>query len=128
IIMEKLEGLIAAPFTPIKEDGSLNTTVVSDYYQHLKRNDLIGAFIVSSTGEAVSQTIAEKKEMIDAWADATSEDDDFKVMALVAGTSIKEGIELAKYSQNAGLYGVALTAPFYFKPANVKQLAACCIE
>src|SRR5699024_2888950 len=74
------------------------------------------------------QTIAEKKEMIDAWADATSEDDDFKVMALVAGTSIKEGIELAKYSQNAGLYGVALTAPFYFKPANVKQLAACCIE
>jgi len=126
--MEKLEGLIAAPFTPMNEDGSLNTTVVSDYYQLLKRNGVIGAFIIGSTGEGVSQTIAEKKEMIDAWADATSEDDDFKVMALVAGTSIKEGIELAKYSQNAGLYGVALTAPFYFKPANVKQLAACCIE
>src|SRR5690625_990269 len=126
--MEKLEGLIAAPFTPMNEDGSLNTAAVSDYYQLLKRNGVIGAFIIGSTGEGVSQTIEEKKAMIDAWAEVTREDNDFKVMALVAGTSIKEGIELAQYSQNAGLYGVALTAPFYFKPANVKQLAACCIE
>jgi len=126
--MEKLEGLIAAPFTPMNEDGSLNTAAVSDYYQLLKRNGVIGAFIIGSTGEGVSQTIEEKKAMIDAWAEASRTDDDFKVMALVAGTSIKEGIELAQYSQNAGLYGVALTAPFYFKPANVKQLAACCIE
>src|SRR5690625_2125613 len=126
--MEKLEGLIAAPFTPMNEDGSLNTAAVSDYYQLLKRNGVVGAFIIGSTGEGVSQTIEEKKQMITAWAKATKGDADFKVIALVAGTSIEEGKELAQFSKQAGIYGVSLTAPFYFKPADVKQLVACCIE
>ncbi len=126
--MQKLEGLIAAPFTPMKEDGRLHLQAVPEYYQLLKRNGVIGAFIIGSTGEGVSLTLEEKKQMITAWAEATKEDADFRVMALVAGTSMREGKELAQYSKDAGLYGVALTAPYYFKPANVQQLAACCME
>lgn len=123
----KLKGLIAAPFTPMKEDGSLQLEKIADYYALLKRNNVIGAFINGSTGEGVSQTIEERKQVVGAWADATKGDRDFKVMTLTGGTSIAESIELAEYAKDAGLYGVALTAPFYFKPADVKQLAACCI-
>ncbi len=126
--IEKLEGLIAAPFTPMEEDGSLNIGLIPAYYALLKRNKVIGAFINGSTGEGVSQTMAEKKSLIDAWAEATQGDRSFKVITLTGGTCIAEAVELASYAAAAGIYGVAMTAPFYFKPADVKQLAACCIR
>lgn len=126
--MNKLEGLIAAPFTPMKENGDLNTDVIQDYYKLLKRNGVIGAFINGSTGEGVAQTVGEKMSVIDAWAEATKDDDVFKVITLTGGTSIREAKQLAHYARQTGIYGVALTAPYYFKPANVQQLAACCIE
>lgn len=124
--MNKLEGLIAAPFTPMKANGDLNVDVIPGYYQMLKRNGVIGAFINGSTGEGVSQTVEERKQVVKAWATASKGDPGFKVITLTGGTCMREAMDLADYAKNAGIYGVALTAPYYFKPANVKQLAACC--
>jgi N-acetylneuraminate lyase len=124
--IKKLQGLIAAPFTPMHGDGSINIALVPDYYQFLKSNGNTGAFICGSTGEGVSMTNEEKKAVALAWADATKGDNDFKVMLLVGGTSINDCIDLAKYALKIGLYAVSFTAPFYFKPADVQTLAACC--
>lgn len=125
---EHLQGLIAAPFTPMQNDGSLNTSLIPEYYQMLKTNKVTGAFICGSTGEGVSMIFDEKKLMIQAWADVTKNDKDFKVMTLLGGTCIADCKELALYAQEQGLYGVSFTAPFYFKPANAEMLAACCKE
>jgi len=124
--IQHLQGLIAAPFTPMKNDGTLNTSVVPSYYEMLAANNVSGAFICGSTGEGVSLSIQEKKEVIKAWADCTKGDPEFKVMALVGGTCIADCIALSKYAQQEGLYAVSFTAPFYFKPADVEALAACC--
>jgi len=123
-----LQGLIAAPFTPMKKDGSVNPDSIPEYYHFLKHNKVTGAFICGSTGEGVSMTSEEKKSVIKAWGDATKGDKDFQVMTLVGGTSIADGKDIARYAQQCGLYGVSFTAPFYFKPANVEMLAACCKE
>ncbi len=122
-----LEGLIAAPFTPMNADGSVNLKIIGDYYALLKRNKVSGAFINGSTGEGVSQTMEEKKSVCKAWADATK-GQNFPVITLTGGTCIQDSIELAQYAQKVGLYGLALTAPYYFKPADIKQLAQCCVE
>lgn len=126
--MQHLQGLIAAPFTPMDKNGGLNLPLIPEYYQFLKYNKVTGAFIIGSTGEGVSMSLNEKKAAIKAWADATREDKDFKVMALLGGTSLTDCKELAIYAQQAGLYGVSFTAPFYFKPADAATLAACCKE
>jgi N-acetylneuraminate lyase len=126
--IQHLQGLIAAPFTPMKPDGSLNVEIIPEYYRFLKHNKVTGAFICGSTGEGVSMTSVEKKSVIKAWGDATKGDKDFQVMTLVGGTSIEDGKDNARYAQQCGLYGVSFTAPFYFKPANVEMLAACCKE
>ena len=123
-----LQGLIAAPFTPMKLDGSLNVKIIPEYYRFLKHNKVTGAFICGSTGEGVSMTSEEKKSVIKAWGDATKGEKDFQVMTLVGGTSIEDGKDIARYAQQCGLYGVSFTAPFYFKPANVEMLAVCCKE
>lgn len=126
MIIKHLQGLIAAPFTPMDKNGELNLKLIPEYYQFLKHNKVTGAFICGSTGEGVSMTFNEKKLTIKAWADATKNDKDFKVMTLLGGTCIADCIDLAKYAQNEGLYAVSFTAPFYFKPANAAALADCC--
>ncbi|HET7115474.1 MAG TPA: dihydrodipicolinate synthase family protein, partial [Hanamia sp.] len=114
------------PFTPMDKNGELNLKLIPQYYQFLKHNKVTGAFICGSTGEGVSMTFNEKKLTIKAWADATKNDKDFKVMTLLGGTCISDCIDLAKYAQQLGLYAVSFTAPFYFKPANAAALADCC--
>lgn len=124
--IKHLEGLIAAPFTPMNKDGSLHPGMIREYYEMLVSNKVTGAFICGSTGEGVSLTMNEKKEVAEAWATAAQENPEFKIITLVGGTCISDCIELARHAQKTGLYAVAFTAPFYFKPADVKQLAACC--
>ncbi len=125
---EKLEGLIAAPFTPMNKNGELNLSVIPQYYDFLKRNKVIGAFINGSTGEGVSQTKDEKKKVAEAWAEVTRSDKDFKVINLVGGTSLADCKEMARHTQDTGLYAVSFTAPFYFKPGSAQALADCCAE
>ncbi len=126
--IKHLQGLIAAPFTPMHEDGSIHPEAIAAYYRFLKQNEIAGAFICGSTGEGVSLTADEKKLVIRAWADATRGDEDFKVMALVGGTSVEECKNIARFAREQGLYAVSFTAPFYFKPNNVEALALCCQE
>ncbi|WGQ10278.1 dihydrodipicolinate synthase family protein [Pedobacter gandavensis] len=126
--IQHLQGLIAAPFTPMNENGQLNVALIPSYYQFLKANKVTGAFICGSTGEGVSLTNPEKKEVAKAWADCTRGDKDFKVMMFLGGTSIADCKDLALYSKEIGLYAISFTAPFYFKPANVEVLATICAE
>lgn len=127
-MVKKLEGLVAAPFTPMNEDGSLNLSLIPAYYRFLKSNGVTGAFICGSTGEGVSLSTAEKKAVAEAWASCTQSDPGFKVMTLLGGTSLTDCIELAQHARSIGLYAVSFTAPFYFKPASVDMLAACCAQ
>jgi N-acetylneuraminate lyase len=64
----------------------------------------------------------------EAWAACTGSDGAFKVMTLLGGTSVVECQDLARHAQRIGLYGVSMTAPFYFKPADASMLARVCIE
>ncbi len=124
----KLEGLIAAPFTPFHTNGGLNLEAIPKYYQFLKKNGVTGAFICGSTGEGVSLTKEEKMEVAAAWGKATAQDADFKVMTLLGGTCLADCKSLAKHAHEVGLYGVSFTAPSYFKPGNVAVLAEMCAE
>ncbi|TKK71035.1 dihydrodipicolinate synthetase [Ilyomonas limi] len=123
---EHLSGLIAAPFTPMHPDGSINYDIIPDYYHLLKENKNTGAFICGSTGEGVSLTFTEKKAVVQAWADCIKKEDNFKLITLVGGNCIEECIELAQHAAHAGVYAIAFTSPSYFKPASVEMLAAMC--
>jgi len=125
---QQLHGLIAAPFTPMLGDGSLNLELIPAYYEMLKANKVTGAFICGSTGEGVSLSMEERKAVAEAWASCTKNDSDFTVMTLLGGTSLADCKELALHAREVGLEAVSFTAPYYFKPANVEILAQCCEE
>jgi len=125
--IQHMHGLIAAPFTPMKSDGSLNLSVVPGYYETLKANGVSGAFICGSTGEGVSLTSQEKRQVVEAWVSAARGDSDFKIITLLGGTSVSECVDLAQHARGVGVHAVAITAPFYFKPPSVEALAEICM-
>jgi len=125
---KNIQGLISAPFTPFDSEGNINLTVIPAYYNLLKSNKVTGAFICGSTGEGVSLTFSEKVEVMKAWASLTKHDADFALIMFLGGTNIKECQELAKIAEQEGVDAISFTSPYYFKPANVKQLAQCCKE
>lgn len=124
--IQKTFGLMAAPFTPMKADGSINPDVIPDYYRYLKDQKVVGAFICGSTGEGFSLAMQEKKEIARGWSDCTKEDADFKVFLFVGGVCIADCIELAVYAKELDLYAVSFTSPFYFKPNKLADLVDCC--
>lgn len=123
--IRKIEGLVAAPFTPLHPNGELNLGLIPEYARFLAGNGIKGAFIGGSTGEGVSMSFPEKMALINAWGE-TDEPNLQKIM-LVGGTSQAESILLAKEADRCGFDAVAVLAPYYFKPASVELMAQFCI-
>jgi N-acetylneuraminate lyase len=121
--MKKIEGLIAAPFAPMSASGDVMYDRIECYYDFLDKNRVVGAFINGSTGEGVSLSQNEKMKIVEAWTKRAKERNTVKVITLVGGTSYVECIENAIHAQEQGVYAIALLAPYYFKPANARQLA-----
>ncbi|AGA80529.1 dihydrodipicolinate synthase family protein [Echinicola vietnamensis] len=117
---KKIHGLIAATFTPFCEDGSLDERKIPVLAQSLRANGMAGAFIAGTTGEGAAMTYDEKIRLLEAWAPFSAAE--FKVMAMLGGTSQKEAIALADRANALGIYGIAMTAPYYMRPNSVKQL------
>jgi N-acetylneuraminate lyase len=122
--MQKLSGLIAAPFTPLEEDGALNLAQVETLIRLYEKNGVRGAFICGSTGEGVSLSFEEKKRVMGKWGEAKSEK--MKVLAMLGGTSVVEMQQLALHARACKLDGISILCPYYFKPSSVERLVSFC--
>lgn len=126
--MQKIEGLIAAPFAPLSAKDEIMYDFIPEYYEFLEKNKIVGAFINGSTGEGVSLSQAEKRKITETWTSVGSVRKTMKVINLVGGTSYQECIESAIHSKENGVDAIAILAPYYFKPAGAKQLAEFCAK
>ncbi|MGD9558074.1 MAG: dihydrodipicolinate synthase family protein [Mangrovibacterium sp.] len=126
--MNKIEGLIAAPFVPLNGDGEVNDDQIPAYYDLLVKNGVVGAFINGSTGEGVSLTQKEKTKVTAAWTSRNKQKKALQVINLVGGTSYSECAENARISAELGVDAIAILAPYYFKPANAGQLVEFCAK
>lgn len=122
--MKKIKGMIAAPFTGFRADGSVDPDSVARLNKMYRDNGIAGAFICGSTGEGPALTLEEKKLLFKEWGKCNS--DDFEIIAFLGGTSVKECQELALHAAACGLDGIAVTSPYYFKPATTVELCEFC--
>lgn len=124
--MKQIKGMIAAPFTGFTADGGVDLDKVVLQQRFYKDNGIAGVFVCGSTGEGSALTADEKKLLYREWAKYRT--DDFTVIAFLGGTSARECRELASYAAQCGLDAVAVTSPYYFKPATVADLCDFCRE
>ncbi len=122
----KFKGLIAAPFTPMKKDGSINPGVIRQYASYLKKNQLSGVFTCGTTGEGMLMTLEERKIISEHWI--AEQTDGFRVIAHVGTTSSRQSNELARHAQEAGAYAVGCMGPIFLKPSRIEELISFCAE
>lgn len=124
--MSKIKGLICAPFTAFDAHGLVNLERVPLQAKFYKDNGVRGVFACGTTGEGTSLSMVEKKALFKEWSKQRSES--FAVIGFLGGTSVADCRELAVYAKEVGLDAVAMTAPYYQRPASVKDLALTVAE
>lgn len=124
---QKIKGLVAAPFTPMNEDRSINLSFIPRLYERFRRNGVVGVFINGSTSEGLSLTTDERKALTEAWNGVV--DDDFKLLVHVGHAGIEDAKNLARHTAKfKAVSGISTVGPFYQKPDSTKELVEFCRE
>lgn len=122
--MEKIKGLIDAPFTPFNSDGEINLEPIDAYAKMLVKNRLKGVFINGSSGEGFLLTTEERMRLAEKWVSSVPEG--FKVIVHVGSCCLKESAALAAHAQEIGAYGVGSMAPPFPKISRIEELVKYC--
>ncbi len=118
-----LDGLIAAPFTPMNARSQLALETISRQAELLRRGGVTGAFVCGTTGEGASLSTDERKRVAEAWR-ATSPE--LNLIVHVGHLSLVESADLASHAEQIGAEAVAAIAPSFFKPAALDELVEWC--
>ncbi len=121
--MKKIEGLIAAVFTPFYEDGSLNLDLVPALVEKLVKDEVRGIFVCGSNGEGPNMTTEERMKVAEAFVKAANRR--ILIIVHVGHSSIAEARILASHAAEIGADAFSSVAAFYFKPVSVENLAHC---
>jgi N-acetylneuraminate lyase len=124
--IQKITGLIAAPFTPMNEDGSINTSVIPDYAAKLKNDRLSGVFICGTTGEGMLMSPDERMKVAEKWIPEQTKE--FKVIVHVGTTSAKQSRNLAIHAEQIGAYATGSMGPLFLPPSGADELVGFCAE
>jgi N-acetylneuraminate lyase len=119
-----LTGLIAASYTPFDATGRLNVEVIPAMAEYFREVGISGVFVAGTTGESHSLTLAERIDLTDAWCNAAPQQ--IPVIAHVGSNSQPDAIELASRAARAGVQGIGVMAPSFFKPATIEDLISYC--
>ena len=122
--MEKILGLIDAPFTPMLANGDINPSVIPAYAEMLAKNNLQGVFINGSSGEGYMLTTEERMEIARAWIKAAPKG--FKVIVHVGSCCLRESVKLAEDAEEIGAWGIGAMAPPFPKIGRVEELVKYC--
>lgn len=124
--MEKIKGLIDAPFTPFYANGEVNLEPIERYANMLKKNGLQGVFINGSSGEGYMLTEDERMKLAEAWVKAAPEG--FKVIVHVGSTCVNSSRRLAEHAQTIGAFGLGAMATPFPKIGRIEELVKYCEE
>lgn len=124
--MEKIIGLINAPFTPFYANGDVNYEPIPAYANMLEKNGMIGVFINGSSGEGYMLTTEERMLLAEKWVASVPKG--FKVIVHVGSCCLRESVRLAKHAQQIGAWGVGSMAPPFPHIGRIEELVKYCEE
>jgi N-acetylneuraminate lyase len=122
----RLAGLIAAPFTAMNADGSINLSMIERQAGLLVENQVAGAFICGTTGEGMSLSMDERLQVAEKWVAVAPRS--LHVIVHVGHPSVAESCTLAAHAQKIGAYAFATLAPTFFRVTSLEQLVDYCAQ
>lgn len=115
----RIDGLVAAVFSPFDASGTLNTSVVPAQAAYLKATGVDWVFVGGTTGESLSLNMAERKTLTETWLRTSA-----SVIAHVGADCVSDAQELARHAEKSGAKAIGAMPPVFFKPNDVEALAS----
>jgi N-acetylneuraminate lyase len=123
---QRLAGLVAAAFTPLHADGSLNLDLIPALVERMERDGVAGLYVLGSTGEGASLAAGERTAVAEAFVEAAR--GRMRTIIQVGHNSIAEARAFAEHAQRIGADAISAMPPSYFKPGSVAALVASLAE
>lgn len=121
-----VDGVWAAALTPMKDDLSVDMAALVAHQHWLLANGCDGLGVLGTTGEANSLSVAERRRIIEATAEAGH-----PAERIIVGTgccALPDTLELTGAALAAGYPSVLVLPPFYYKGVSEDGLFAAYAE
>lgn len=116
----RLEGLIAATFTPFDATGKINVSAIPPMVERLVANKISGIYVCGSTGEGHSLTVEERKTVSEQFIASTA--GRMKTIINVGHNCLDDACELTRHAASIGADAVSAAPPTYYKVNSALQL------
>lgn len=116
-------GLIAAAFTPMCEDGSLNLAQIPSIVDHLVGAGISGLYVCGATGEGPSLSSEERRAVATAYVKAAA--GKLPVIIQVGHNSLVEARGLASHAEAIGAGAISAMPPLCYKFESLRTLIDC---
>jgi 4-hydroxy-tetrahydrodipicolinate synthase len=105
-------GVMPAMTTAFTPNDTLDTAFIARHAQWLVENGCSGIVSLGSLGEAATQTLVEKKLLLETLVKAL--DGKAPVVAAISALSTTEAVELAKVAEGVGCSGLMVLPPYVY--------------
>ena len=102
-------GVIPALLTPHTESGELDTASIAPLVEYLIESGVNGFYVCGSTGEGMSMSVDERKQMLEGVMVACG--GRVPVMVMVGACPIKDAVALAQHAHGLGVDAISTVAP-----------------
>lgn len=120
----RLRGLIAATYTPLQPDGTLDCEAIGPVAERLLADGIDGLFVCGSTGEGPSLSTAERMRVAEGYLAAAG--GQVPVIVHVGHDSLAEAAALAAHAARNGADAIAAMPPCYFPVRDAATIVECC--
>lgn len=122
----RLTGLVPATLTPFDAQGGLACELVAPLVDRLIADGVAGLYVCGSTGEGVSLTTGERRQVAEAYVAAAA--GRVPVILQVGHNSLADAADLAAHAEGLGVAAISATCPSYFKAATLELLIDCAAQ
>jgi len=117
---KEIQGVYCAAATPVTEAGAVDHAVFAAHCKALLAEGCHGIAMLGTTGEANSFGLAERQEMLERVIEAGIEP--LRLLPGTAQTNVADTLALTRHAVQAGVKGVVLLPPFYYKGVSDEGL------
>jgi len=119
-MLNKILGLVAAPFTPMDECGDIALATVERQAEYLAAVRVTGVFVGGTTGEGASLTLDERMQLAERWVQVAGRN--LVVLVHVGTNCMKDSQALAAHASRIKAHGIGALSPSFFKPKLAEDL------
>lgn len=118
--INKIQGLVAATFTPMFADGSVNLSAIDPMIENLLAHNVKTVYLCGSTGEGPSLSIDERIKIVETFKKYSK--DRLKIIVNVGHNCLDDAICLANHASKLNAYAISATVPTYYAISDVETL------